>query len=99
MDSPSPSPPWLRLTEESALRKRSKRCGRKAGSIPCPVSRTSIRANDPSRTARIRTSPPSGVYLTAFVRRFQTIAAAGWDGDDRSRRVEILPGDVLASAA
>ena len=40
MARPRPRPPWRRVLEASACRKRSKTCGRKPGSMPGPSSAT-----------------------------------------------------------
>ena len=79
MESPSPRPPWRRVVEASACRKRSNTNGRKLGSMPCPLSLTLISAA--CRTlhvalnlarAKTVTKPPVGrVNLMAFVSRFQ----------------------------
>ena len=73
MASPSPSPPSERVVDESAWRKRSKMCGRNAGSIPRPLSVTSIWACE-SVTLDVHRRPdrPEGVNFTAFESRFQT---------------------------
>ena len=41
--------------------------------MPRPVSETTISARDFTRSSVTCTCPPSGVFLTAFERRFQTI--------------------------
>ena len=42
MARPMPRPPWVRVLELSAWRKRSNTCGSSAGAMPCPVSLTAI---------------------------------------------------------
>ena len=73
-DRPSPRPPWRRLDEESAWRKRSNICGRKSARDAPPgvlhVERQDFAA--PGRSRRV-TRPPASVNFTAFESRFQMI--------------------------
>src|SRR5207249_1638434 len=67
---PRPRPPCVPLLEASPCRKRSKTCGRKAGEMPLPVSRTVSSRYVPAGRSRSSTRPFSGVKLIAFERRF-----------------------------
>ena len=71
--SPRPSPPWSRVIEPSACRKRSKTCGRNAGAMPIPVSRTSSCVHAVDLGSDNRHGAAGGVNLTAFDSRFHTI--------------------------
>src|SRR5215475_11767488 len=72
IESPRPSPPCARATEESAWRNRSKTCGRNSGLIPWPVSLTISSRWAPARSNRASTRPHGGVNLIAFENRFKT---------------------------
>ena len=73
--SPSPRPPYLRVILVSPCWNGSKIRGRISGSIPIPVSETSMTRLSPrspcSFRERIVIAPPSGVNLMAFLIRFQ----------------------------
>ena len=73
MYSPSPRPAKRRSSTFAARWKRSKMWARSAAGMPMPSSATLSRATSPSsRQAATRTSPPSGLYFTAFSSRFST---------------------------
>ena len=72
MASPRPRPPWRRVLELSACRKRSNRCGRNSGVMPCPVSVTVMTTSAPAPAHSSSTRPPRGVNLIALESRFQT---------------------------
>ena len=69
---PRPIPLCRRVLELSAWRKRSKTWGRKAASMPCPVSATRTLTSSSPRVADTVTAPPAGVNFTAFHARFHT---------------------------
>ena len=69
--NPNPRPPNRRVMERSACSKASKTRGSASGSIPIPLSFTSMTTCVPSGRQRMPTHPPCGVNLTAFLRRFQ----------------------------
>ena len=71
MESPSPSPPCLRVVEASACRKRSKTKGRNSAAIPSPVSMILISTCELTRSSSACTRPPPGVNLMALESRFQ----------------------------
>ena len=110
IERPSPRPPWVRVIDPSAWRKRSKTKGRKSGRMPIPVSLTRMTAFPPTSRRRTSTRPPRGVNLMAFDSRFQitcwrrsaspsTGLASG--AIETSRRIPLASaaGRTLSSAA
>ena len=73
IDNPSPKPPWMRVVEASACRKRSKTLGKNSDLMPIPESATVISTWEFTRSSRTSTLPSLGVNLIALVSKFQTI--------------------------
>jgi hypothetical protein len=91
--SPSPTPPASRFRAASSRTKGSKMRARSAGSMPIPVSWTTINAR-PSRARRdTLTLPPAGGVLDGIVHEVQHGAAEGAAFAEDGDRLDVLRAD------
>src|SRR5438105_1659912 len=79
---PSPLPRAPDATAPAPRKAKSNARARSSSLIPMPVSLTTTKAWGPAAPARMRTSPPCGVYLMAFSR---TLRNARWSATGSAR--------------
>lgn len=102
MARPSPLPPVDRLRDFSARQKRSKTYGSSSGSMPWPVSLTSILTSVSAQTALTSTLPRAAVWRTPFDTRLPIIwrmrtGSAYSFGSPSVRTVRVTPAESAAA--